>query len=68
MENDQLDQGLRARWHRSLAEIPEAAWDGLTAAAGLPFYRWRWLEALERSGSIVPRQGWQPCHLSLWRR
>lgn len=68
MENDQLDQGLRARWHRSLAEIPEAAWDGLTAAAGLPFYRWRWLEALERSGSIVPRQGWQPCHLSLWRQ
>jgi predicted N-acyltransferase len=68
VENDQLDQGLRARWHRSLAEIPEAAWDGLTAAAGLPFYRWRWLEALERSGSIVPRQGWQPCHLSLWRQ
>lgn len=68
MENDQLDHGLRARWHRSLAEIPEAAWDGLTAAAGLPFYRWRWLEALERSGSIVPRQGWQPCHLSLWRQ
>ena len=68
MENDQLDHGLRARWHRSLAEIPEAAWDGLTAAAGLPFYRWRWLEALERSGSIAPRQGWQPCHLSLWRQ
>jgi predicted N-acyltransferase len=68
VENDQLDHGLRARWHRSLAEIPEAAWDGLTAAAGLPFYRWRWLEALERSGSIVPRQGWQPCHLSLWRQ
>jgi predicted N-acyltransferase len=68
VENDQLDHGLRARWHRSLAEIPEAAWDGLTAAAGLPFYRWRWLEALERSGSIAPRQGWQPCHLSLWRQ
>ncbi len=68
VENGQLENGLRARWHRGLAEIPEADWDRLTAAAGLPFYRWRWLEALERSGSITPRQGWQPCHLSLWRQ
>ena len=22
---------------------------------------------MERSGSVAPRQGWQPCHLSLWR-
>jgi predicted N-acyltransferase len=58
---------LQARWHRQLAEIPQPAWDQLTAAAGLPFFTWHWLEALERSGSIVPDQGWQPCHLSLWR-
>lgn len=50
-----------------MAEIPEAQWQTLTAAAGLPFYSWRWLNALERSGSIVPRQGWQPVHLGLWR-
>lgn len=59
---------LQARWHRSLAEIEEAAWDALLGDhAARPFYRWRWLQALEASGSIVPRQGWQPCHLGLWR-
>ena len=59
---------LQARWHRSLAEIPEASWDALLGNhAAAPFYRWRWLHRLEASGSIVPSQGWQPCHLSLWR-
>jgi len=50
-----------------MAEIPEAQWHALTATAGLPFYSWSWLLALERSGSVAPRQGWQPCHLTLWR-
>jgi predicted N-acyltransferase len=58
---------LTARWHRSLTEIAEAHWQALTAASSLPFYSWRWLQALESSGSIAPRQGWQPLHLSLWR-
>ena len=58
---------MEARWHRQLAEIPQQQWDALVQSAGLPFYRWQWLEALERSGSIVPDQGWQACHLSLWR-
>ena len=58
---------LTARWHSSLAEIPEAHWQALTAASGLPFYSWRWLQALEQSGSVAPRQGWQPVHLALWR-
>ncbi len=59
---------IQARWHRATEEIPEQEWQCLTQACGLPFYGWRWLVALERSGSIVPRQGWQPCHLSLWRQ
>ena len=58
---------LVARWHQGMAELPEAEWQRLIAPAELPFYRWDWLEALERSGSIVPRQGWQPLHLALWR-
>jgi predicted N-acyltransferase len=58
---------LTARWHGSLAEIPEQHWQALTQASGLPFYSWRWLHALERSGSVAPRQGWQPLHLALWR-
>jgi uncharacterized protein len=58
---------LQASWHRSLAEIDESAWDQLLADVASPFYRWRWLQQLEASGSIVPRQGWQGCHLSLSR-
>jgi predicted N-acyltransferase len=59
---------LQARWHRSLSDLPESAWDSLLAGhAAAPFFRWRWLQWLEASGSIVPRQGWQPCHLALWR-
>ena len=61
---------LQARWHQATAEIAEADWQELLQACGaaaLPFYGWRWLTHLETSGSIVPAQGWQPCHLSLWR-
>ena len=58
---------LSARWHRSLRELPEAQWQALVGEQVIPFYRWDWLVALEESGSIVPNQGWQPLHLSLWR-
>ena len=63
---------LQARWHRAMAELPEASWQQLVAPSmqpgqELPFYQWRWLHQLEASGSIVPWQGWQPCHLGLWR-
>ncbi len=57
---------LVARWHRSITEIPEQRWQELTGPSGLPFYGWRWLSGLERSGSVAPHQGWQPCHLGLW--
>jgi len=62
-----LDSALEARWHRQLADIPQLQWDQLVQKYQLPFFRWHWLEALERSGSIAANQGWQPCHLSLWR-
>ena len=58
---------LSARWHRSIREIPEDHWTALVGEQAIPFYRWSWLDALERSGSIVPDQGWQPFHLALWR-
>jgi predicted N-acyltransferase len=59
---------LEARWLRAMAELPEAQWDGLLAGCGAaPFFRWSWLHRLEASGSIVPSQGWQACHLTLWR-
>lgn len=64
---------LRARWHGAIDEIPAEQFEGVLQAstpAGqkpLPFYSWAWLHALEASGSIAPSQGWQPCHLGLWR-
>ncbi len=38
----------------------------MVSAESLPFYSWSWLVGLECSGSVVPRQGWQPCHLGVW--
>ena len=58
---------LKARWHRSIREIPEQQWEQLLGPDVIPFYRWNWLAALEDSGSVAPDQGWQPLHLSLWR-
>ena len=58
---------LQARWHQSLIEIPELSWDRLLGTTHLPFYRWRWLQQLEASASIVASEGWQSCHLGLWR-
>jgi|694.fasta_scaffold02591_11 predicted N-acyltransferase len=64
---------LRVRWHGAMAEIPAEQFQGLLQQATpageqpLPFYTWSWLHALEASGSIAPNQGWQPCHLGLWR-
>jgi predicted N-acyltransferase len=64
---------LTARWHRATRELPQDQWQALLEsqpdgpAEALPFYSWRWLHQLEASGSIVPRQGWQTCHLGLWR-
>lgn len=53
--------------HRSISEIPEAAWDALVDDEAAPFLEWAWLEALESSGSVAPRAGSRPCHLALWR-
>ncbi|HZX40688.1 MAG TPA: peptidogalycan biosysnthesis protein, partial [Myxococcaceae bacterium] len=53
--------------HRGISEVPEAAWDALVDEDAAPFLEWRWLEALEASGSVGPSSGWEPRHLTLWR-
>ncbi|MFM7311600.1 MAG: GNAT family N-acetyltransferase [Cyanobium sp.] len=65
---------LRAQWHAALSELPREQWQALLRDAAAadgeplpPFFDWSWLHLLEASGSIRPRQGWQPCHLALWR-
>jgi uncharacterized protein len=32
-----------------------------------PFLEWQWLHTIENSGSAIPRTGWLPNHLTLWR-
>ncbi len=58
---------LIARWHQSIDEIQEHQWKLLINNQSNPFYQWKWLHALEKSGSICAQQGWQPIHLSIWR-
>ncbi len=51
----------------SIAEVPPVAWDALVDAAAVPFHEHAWLEALEHSGCVGGRSGWQARHLTLWR-
>lgn len=50
-----------------MAEVPQADWDALAQPLPTPFFEWDWLHNLETSGSIVANQGWQPCHLVVYR-
>jgi predicted N-acyltransferase len=52
----------------SLAEVGEAAWDGLLAAQGdaNPFLSYAFLHALHESGSACADTGWLPQFLALW--
>ena len=52
---------------QAISEVPEAAWNALVGEEAAPFLEWRWLEALEGSGSVAEASGWEPRHLTLWR-
>ncbi|MYN10666.1 GNAT family N-acetyltransferase [Pseudoduganella aquatica] len=51
----------------SLAEVGEAAWNGLLAAQGEtnPFLSYAFLHAMHESGSASAETGWQPQYLAL---
>jgi predicted N-acyltransferase len=51
----------------AISDVPETAWNALVDDDAVPFLEWRWLEALETSGSVAPSSGWTPRHLTLWR-
>lgn len=53
------------RTHESLRELGEAAYRSLVDEDTPPFLRFEWLDALERTGCVVPDRGWLPMHLSL---
>jgi hypothetical protein len=59
-------EATEARFCTSLAEIPALEWDSL--AGSQPMLQHAFLHALEASGCVSARTGWQPRHLTLWRR
>lgn len=46
-----------------ISDIDERVWDSLLPKGGHPFLSWRFLNALEESGSVGGGTGWQPLHL-----
>ena len=59
-------EATETRFCTSLAEIPALEWDSL--AGSQPMLQHAFLHALEASGCVSARTGWQPRHLTLWRR
>jgi predicted N-acyltransferase len=52
----------------TIAAMPASAWNALLAQSGrpTPFMRHEYLDALSRSGSATPENGWTPLILSVW--
>jgi uncharacterized protein len=58
--------GLTVSSLRALSEIDRATWDALANPPGAPFdpfLSWDFLQALEASGCVGKRTGWDPAHL-----
>ena len=58
---------IKIQWHCTIQEIPKIIWNKFQEKNSIPFYKWDWLKALESSGSITKKYGWQPLFLSAWR-
>src|SRR5438128_3900411 len=58
------DGMITVKVHASIAEIPAAAWDACAGEVN-PSVSHAFLNALEESGSTIPRTGWTPQHLTL---
>ena len=54
------------RWFDSIDDVDREQWDKLALPLLTPLMEWQWLHDLEASGSISPRYGWQPHHLTVW--
>jgi predicted N-acyltransferase len=50
----------------SMRELGEDAYRALLEPATPPFLRFEWLDALERTGCVVPRRGWLPMHVGIY--
>jgi predicted N-acyltransferase len=56
---------LEIRTLARVAEVDAAAWDALVGEDD-PFVEHAFLDALEQSGSVGARTGWEPVHLTAW--
>ncbi|HUX11374.1 MAG TPA: GNAT family N-acetyltransferase [Spirochaetia bacterium] len=56
-----------AKWITSIGEIEPVVWNRLALPLRTPFLEWEFLNQLEVSGSITPRNGWLPMHLTILR-
>ena len=59
--------GLSVSVHSEISEIPCAHWNALLTGEDNPFVDWRFLAALEQSGSASPESGWMACHFAVRR-
>jgi predicted N-acyltransferase len=57
---------MELRTHPSIRDFGRDAWRSLLPEAAPPFLRFEWLDALERTGCVLPERGWMPMHLALW--
>jgi uncharacterized protein len=63
---DGARDGLSITLASGLAGVDRAAWDAIANPAGArfdPFLSWDFLEALEATGCVSARSGWEPHHL-----
>lgn len=63
----QVQPQYSVSWIQKISEIPKQVWDELATPLKTPFLEWEWLNNIETSKSAIPRAGWQPCHLTIWR-
>lgn len=50
----------------AIEAVAASQWDMLVSKEH-PFLRHAFLQALESSGSVSSKSGWEPCHLSVWQ-
>jgi uncharacterized protein len=61
------ETAFEIRTHASVRELGEQAYRALLDETTPPFLRFEWLDALERTGCVVPKRGWLPMHLGIYR-
>jgi predicted N-acyltransferase len=61
-----LNSKYTFKFNTSIAQIGQTVWDDL-ATGGSPFCQYLFLHALETSGSVGGKSGWQPFHLVIYQ-